>query len=264
VTVTARTPKAAGNGGTEPGQARVVFSELARALLFATGIAGISGGIYVVVAKQDGTATGALIAASFALLFLAAFGHRIESVRHGDTEVKLLLEGVKDAHARGDDDAHDALLAAAVKVAEASVGLSPDIRVEDETLVHDLAVVNALDQMKELHGTIVQSGRPVSAIATVEGYRIGIEPRHKMTKIANVVRRLREHERKAGALPIDALLVVARLDPGDPRLVERANQLRLELGIPVLVVPWEVGDEPDPLHQAARELLEARHGSTDG
>jgi hypothetical protein len=250
----ARTPDA-----TEPpDKPRVRFSEVARALLFAIGIAGISGGIYVVVAKQDGTATGALIAASFALLFLAAFGHRLESVRHGDTEVKLLLEGVKDAHARGDDHAHDALLAAAVNVAEAAVGLSPDIRVDDKNLLHDLAVVNELNRTKELHGTIVQAGRPVSAIATVDGYRIGIEPRHKMTKIEKVVGRLLDHRRKAGSLPIDALLVVARLKPGDPRVSQRTDDLRKELGIPVVVVPWDVGDDPKPLREAVRQLLAGR------
>jgi len=130
------------------------WSLAGRLVLLVLGAAGLASGCFVVLSEQDGTATAALIGISALLLFAAAFGDRIASVRHGDTEVKLLLEGARDAAARGDDSAHDALLRAAVEVAQASVGLAPDVRVSDERLVHDLQVVNRLNEMEELRGRI--------------------------------------------------------------------------------------------------------------
>jgi len=232
------------------------WSLAGRLVLLVLGAAGLASGCFVVLSEQDGTATAALIGISALLLFAAAFGDRIASVRHGDTEVKLLLEGARDAAARGDDSAHDALLRAAVEVAQASVGLAPDVRVSDERLVHDLQVVNRLNEMEELRGRIEQVGRPVEAIASVDDRRVGIEPRSKMKRIDMVVGRLLQEREKTGSLPIDALLVVARLDPSDSRLAEQRERLRKSLGIPVAVVGWGADDDPAALHAAMRELLE--------
>lgn len=242
-----------------PSFRRALLSVGGRGLLVVAGTAGLVSGTYVVLAEQDGTATTALIAASVALLFFGVFGHRIQSVRHGETEVRLLLEGAKDAAARGDEDTHDALVQAAVEVAQASVGLAPDVRVSDEGLLHGVAVVNALNAMEELKGKIEQTGRPVEAIATVDGHRIGIEPRRKMKKIDRVERRLIDHRRRTGSLPIDALLIVPRLAADDPRLGQAADRLQSTLGIPVTAVGWhaEDGSGPEPLQRAVQRLLRA-------
>jgi hypothetical protein len=228
----------------------------ARVVLVVLGAIGLLSGCYVVLRDQDGTATAALIGISALLLFLGIFIDRIASVSHGSTEVKFLLEGAKDAAARGDDAAHSALVQAAVDVAQASAGLDPDIHVSDESRVHDVAVLNAVNEPDEVEA-VEQIRRPVEAVAIVAGRRIGVEPRHRLRKLDSIVRRL-EREKVAGKLPVDALLVVPRLDADDPRVAKGQRRLREELDIPVMVVGWHAEDDPAPLHDAIRALVAER------
>jgi hypothetical protein len=242
--------------GPRPTTAPASWSIAARVVLVVLGAIGLASGCYVVLADQDGTATAALIGVSALLLFLGIFIDRVASVSHGGTEVKFLLEGARDAAARGDDAAHEALVQAAVDVAQASAGLDPDIHVSDEHRIHDVAVLNAVKTLGEVEA-MEQTRRPVEAIAIVDGRRIGVEPRERLRKLDAIVRRLQRKE-VDGKLPVDALLVVPRLDADDPRIAKGQKRLRDELGIPVAVVGWREGKDPAPLHEAVRTLASER------
>ena len=243
-------------GRSRPADAPSSWSIAARVVLVVLGAIGLLSGCYVVLSEQDGTATAALIGISAVLLFVGIFIDRIASVSHGGTEVKFLLEGAKDAAARGDDAAHQALVQAAVDVAQASAGLDPDIHVSDEHRMHDVAVMNAVKALAEVEA-MEQTRRPVEAIATIDGRRIGVEPRERLRKLDSIVRRL-QRRKVGGKLPVDALLVVPRLDAKDPKVAKGEQRLRDELGIPVAVVGWREGDDPSPLHDAVRALADER------
>jgi hypothetical protein len=243
-------------GSRPPTTAPSRWNLAARVVLVVLGAIGLLSGCYVVLRDQDGTATAALIGISALLLFLGIFIDRIASVSHGNTEVKFLLEGARDAAARGDDAAHEALVQAAVDVAQASAGLDPDIRVSDEHRVHDVAVLNVVNALDEVEA-MEQTRRPVEAIATVDGRRIGVEPRHRLRKLDSIVRRIQQRK-VGGKLPVDALLVVPRLDPDDPKIAKGQQRLSDELGIPVAVVSWREGEDPTPLGDAVRRLAAER------
>jgi TIR domain len=134
----------------------------------------------------------------------------------------------------------------------------PRIQVTAEGRVHEAAVLDAVGGMVGVVERVDQAGRPVEAVATtVDGFRIGLEPRHKMKKIATVERRLREQRSETGSLGIDALLVVARLPPDDPRLHETAKHLGAALGIPVVAIGWREAEGPARVEQAVTDLLHA-------
>jgi hypothetical protein len=128
--------------------------------------------------------------------------------------------------------------------------------VSDEHRAHDVAVLNAVNALDEVEA-MEQTRRPVEAVATVDGRRIGVEPRSRLRKLDSIVRRV-QRGKVGGKLPMDALLVVPRLDPDDPRVGKGQKRLREELAIPVAVVGWREGEDPTPLREAVRRLAAER------
>jgi hypothetical protein len=234
------------------------LAAILRLVLGAAGIAGLGIACYVVADSKDGTATAALILAAVLLLFVAAFGNRITSLRYGDMQIDLaasFLVRARAARARGDTQAESRLVGAALDAAGISTGLSSAIDVTSTRRLHRDAVFNALAAVPGV--TVTYSGTPIDGLVTTNQAKIGVDVRAGPKSSEKSVERFQKLQAKRA--DIEALLIVVPKGKAT-RLTEVADELGKRLDVPVEVVRWTAeNDSSDSLKEALQKLEAATH-----
>jgi hypothetical protein len=193
-----------------------------------------------------------------ALLFLAAFGHLIKSFKYG--EVEMLLRQARTADERGDDEAREVFVGAALSAAGVR-GLSQDIAVTSDAYLHRIAVLNALRSTVGSEVRIEYVHTPVRGLAIATGATVGVHMRRGVKKVDTLRDRLLEKGLRAGGRQLDGLLLAVREDAPAPKLEAAAERLRETLAVPVRVIAWASDDPPAPLARELGELFAEIRGA---
>jgi hypothetical protein len=192
------------------------------------------------------------------LLFIGAFGHRIELLKYGGAEIHVaaeLLSQARAAGARGDDERKEALIGAALAASGVSSGLSSDITIRDKRRLHQDAVLNALsDVYRAESGALEYRRTPIAAVATVGNAKMGVDVRSSPKSLDEVLSRVKRH-RADKRLDIDGLLIVFRTRSSGTDFEALAADASRNLGIPVRLLRWRPEHDEATLADAATGLV---------